>query len=218
MRSSSACGCCCSQAPRPRAMPVQRHHVGIVQVAQALHVEHHDLAQPRQLRPDFQRLVELLFVLDEQHHGAGVFAQVLDLARCVGRVDAIGHTGAAHDGQVGQDPFDQGVGQDGRTFTTLKPQAQEPAADLAHRLGGLVPGPAVPDAEVFLAQPDLGAARCDCVPEQLGHGFARHLQRGVGLVMRQRPEVAHDVISTSSSSSSAGPRAHRSLSCRGRTP
>ena len=49
-----------------RAQRVEAHHLRIVELAQAVHVEHDDLAQLRQPRAHFQHLVELLVVLDEQ--------------------------------------------------------------------------------------------------------------------------------------------------------
>ena len=48
------------------AQRVEADHLRIVEVAQAVHVEHDDLAQVRQPRAHLQRLVELLVVLDEQ--------------------------------------------------------------------------------------------------------------------------------------------------------
>ncbi len=53
-----------------RAQSLEAHDLRIVEVAQALHIEHDDLAQPRQPLTHFERLVELLVVLDEQVHDA----------------------------------------------------------------------------------------------------------------------------------------------------
>ena len=73
------------------AQGVQADDVRVVQGAQALHVEHHNLAQERQLGAHFERLVQLLVVFDKQHRGARVFAQVVHLAAGVGGVNAVGH-------------------------------------------------------------------------------------------------------------------------------
>ena len=57
-----------------RTQALEAEHVGVVQVAQALHVEHHDLLQAWQLPADFQRLVQLFVVFHEQQAGARVVA------------------------------------------------------------------------------------------------------------------------------------------------
>ena len=53
-----------------RAQGVQADHTRVVQIAQAFHVKHHDLAQPRQLRANLKSLVELFVVFHKQHRGA----------------------------------------------------------------------------------------------------------------------------------------------------
>jgi hypothetical protein len=159
----------------------QAENTGVVQLVQAFHVEHDDLAQHRQLLAHLERLVELLVVFDEQHRGARVLAQVVHLAGRIGGVDAIGDTAAAEHRQVGQHPLDHGVGQDRGRLLRLEAQAHEAAGDLAHGLGGLLPGPAAPDAELFLAHPHVGSALLDGVPEHRRDGVARHHEVGAGL-------------------------------------
>ena len=155
------------------AQGVQANDVGVIQPAQAFHVDHHDLAQERQALTHFQGLVELFVVFDKQQACGRVFAQVLHLAGRVGGVDAIGDTAAGQHGQVAQHPFNGGVGQDGRAFTRGETQRHQPARNFPHRIGGLVPGPALPDAHVLLAHPHLGPALGHRVPEHRGHGVAR---------------------------------------------
>ena len=109
----------------------------------------------------FERLVELLVVLDEQHGGARVFAQVLRLRRRIGRIDAVGDAAARQHRQIGQHPFDHGVGQDRcASRPRSKPSAIRPCAISRTACGGLVPAPAAPDAEFLLAHPHAIAARC----------------------------------------------------------
>ena len=194
--------------PPDGAQGVQADDAGIIQVAQTLHVEHHDLAQSWQLGADLQRLVQLFIVLDEQHGGAGVFAEVAHLRGRVGRVNAVGNAPCRQHGQVGTDPLDHGVGQDGSAVALGKTQAQQAPCDFAHRVAGLGPGPASPQAQVFLPHPDLGAALGDTIPEQGGYGFTGQDDVVARLTRRGIPELSHSVsISRSSFSSSAALRA-----------
>ena len=84
---------------------------GSSKAAQAFHVEHDHAPHLRQPVGDLQVLVELLVVLDEQHHAARVAAQVFDLRRRIGGVDAVAHAAHRLNGQVAPDPFAAGVGQ-----------------------------------------------------------------------------------------------------------
>ena len=153
------------------AQIIQRQDVGIVQPTQAFHVQHHHLAQLGQLVTHFQRLVQLFVVLHKQDGGGRVFTQVMHLASGVGGVNAVGDTGAAQDGQVAKNPIDHGVGQDGGTVTRLQTQAQQATANFADVLGGLVPGPTLPNAQFFLTHPDFVATFGNSVPENLRDGF-----------------------------------------------
>ncbi len=200
------------------AQTVQADDAGVIQVTQAFHVEHDDLAQQRQARAYFECLVELLVVFDEQYRGARVFAQVMHLVGCVGRINAVGDAASAQDGQVCQHPFDDGVGQNCRSFTGLKLQRQQAAGDFAHCGRGFVPVPAAPDPQVFLAHPDQRATLLDAIPEDLRNRVSVQHTRGAGLDMAQVPDLLHCAISSSSSSSSAALRAGLLPSCRGRTP
>ena len=150
---------------------IQRQDVGIVQTTQAFHVQYHHLAQLGQLVTHFQRLVQLFVVFHKQDGGGRVFAQIMHLAGGVGGVNAVGDAGAAQDGQVAKNPIDDSVGQDGRTVTRLQTQAQQAAANFADVLGGLVPGPTLPNAQFFLTHPDFVATFGNSVPENLRDGF-----------------------------------------------
>ena len=186
----------------------QPHDHGIVQAAQAFGVEDHDLAQQGQAIAYLEHLVELLIVLDEQHHRARVFAQVLHLGCGVGRVDAIGHGAAAEHGQIGHQPVAVGVGQDGGHLPVLQAQMQQTAGDLAHRLADLLPGLRLPDAQLFLAQPHLRAALAHRVEKQRAQrrAFEHHARFGLDLI--GLPEV-HAITASFSFSSSAARRARR---------
>ena len=75
-----------------------------------------------------------------------------------------------------------------RCRLSAKPRLIKPTGDFTHGVGGLVPGPTAPQAQMLLAQPDIGAALLHGVPEHGGHGFARHHDVGVGLNAAQVPE------------------------------
>ncbi len=148
-----------------RAQRLERHHLGVVEVAQAVHVEDDDLAQLRQALAHFQDLVELLLVLHEHDHRSRIGEQVLGLRRRVGRIDAVGDAGGAENAEVGVHPLAVGVGLDRGHLARLKAQRHEPHADFARHLAQLGPGHRAPDAEVLLAQDHLRAARLHAVPE-----------------------------------------------------
>jgi hypothetical protein len=193
------------------AQVLQARHHRVGEVGEALHVEHDDPGQQRQVRAHLERLVELLVVLDEEHARLRVGTQVCHLLGRVGGVDAVGHAAGALHREVDEHPFDDRAGEDGGALPRLESERREPHGDLAHRGAGLVPGPAAPDAEHLLAQPDALAPLRHRVPEHLRHRVARHDDP---LVRRRRleiPEVAHDgsFTSTSSSSSSGARRARR---------
>ena len=181
---------------------------GIVQAAQPLGVKDHDLAQQRQTLAHLQHLVELLVVFDEQYHRARVFAKVLHLGGGVGRVDAIGHRAAAEHGQIGHEPVAVGVGQNGGHLAVLQAQMQQAASDFTHRLPHLQPGLGLPDPQLFLPQPHLGAALAHRIEEQLAQrgAFEHHARLGPDLI--GLPEV-HAITASSSFSSSAARRARR---------
>ncbi|MDT4863862.1 hypothetical protein FQZ97_985880 [compost metagenome] len=173
------------------AQGVEADHLRVVQIAQAFHVEHHDLLQSGQPLAHLQGLVELFVVFHEQHRGARVFAEELHLLSRVGGVDAIGHTARAQHGQIGQHPFHGGVGEHGCRLVRRKAQRHQPVGDLAHRFGGLVPGPAAPDAELLLPHPHVGTAPLHRVPEHRGNGVTGQHNLGLRLDVRQIPEVTH---------------------------
>ncbi len=196
----------------------QVDHAGIGEIAQALHVHDDDLAQPRQHLAHLERLVELLLVLDEQHAGARVLAEVVRLRGRIGRVDAVADAAAGEDGEIGQHPLDARIGEDGGALARREAEAHQAVGDLAHRLAGLRPAPLPPQAEFLLAQEDLGPALRHAVPEQRRHRLARQHDLGAGLQRIELPQVRHALTSRSSSSSSAARRARRIPSCRDRTP
>ena len=90
----------------------ERHHHRIGKAAEAFHVEHDDRLQGRTARAAGQDLVELLFVLGEDHPRAGIIDEVFDLDRRIGRIDAGRNAAGAQDAHVGIHPFRHRVGDD----------------------------------------------------------------------------------------------------------
>jgi hypothetical protein len=202
------------------AQRVQAHHARVLEIAQALHVEHDDLVQEGQAAAHRQHLVELLFVFDEQHPGVRIGAQVHHLDRRVGRIDAVRDAAGAEHREVGEHPFDDGVRQDRRAVVRLEAERDQAVADLADGLRRLGPAPAAPQAELLLAHEDGVAALGDGVEEHRRNRLAVDDDLARRLDVVEVPEIAHVglVSARSSSFSSAARRARRLPSCRGRTP
>ena len=177
------CGFC------PRHGPTDHH--GVLQIAQPPHVKHHDVAQTRKLVAHRQSFIELLVVFHKQDHGVRVLAQVLDLARSVGGVDAIGHGTTTQDGQVAQHPFAAGVGQNGTAVMGLHTQTEQSVAQGLHPIAAFAPSPTAPNAQLFLPQPHFVCALFDRVPKQGGYRFAGQDRVWSALQMMKVPQVAH---------------------------
>ena len=158
--------------PAQPAQRFQADHVGVLEATQALHVKHDDLLQARQMRTRCQCFIELFVVFDKQQASGRVLAQVLQLRSCVSGVNAVGDACAGQHGQVGPDPFHGCISQDRSAFAALKAQTEQAACDLANRHSGLVPGPAAPQTQVLLPQPDFGPPLFDSVPEHSGNSLA----------------------------------------------
>ena len=171
------------------AQGVEREHLRVAEVAQALGVEDDDLLQPRQALAHREHLVELLVVLDEDHLGARVRAQVLDLGGGVGRVDAVRDAARRQHGEIGEHPFDDRVGEDRGGVAGREAQGEQAVADLAHRGRGARPGPFAPEAELLLPHEDAIGALRRRVPEDGRDRLARHDDAGPGLQLVDVPEV-----------------------------
>src|SRR5437773_782068 len=82
----------------------------VIEIAQPLHPEDHDVPQRRQRR--IQHLVELLVVLHEEHAHVGFLGQGLHLACRIARMQPT-HDGASRlRAHVGKDPVPAGVRED----------------------------------------------------------------------------------------------------------
>ena len=95
---------------------LEANHLGVIQVAQALHVEHHDMAQVGQAGARLKGFVELFVILNKQHARIRVGTQVGHLLSGIGRVDTAAHATTAKDRQISEYPIGIGVGQDGYTL------------------------------------------------------------------------------------------------------
>ena len=199
--------------PAELAKRVEREDALILEVAQPLGIEDDDRLQLRQPLAHGECLVQLLVVLDEEDLGARVGAEILDLRRCVGRVDAVRDAAAGKDRQVHEDPVDDRVGEDRRAVAARESERQQAVADLAHGLGRPRPRPFPPETELLLAHQDAPRAPGGTVPEQVGHGLAGADDVGAGLQPMGVPEVhaIGSVVSATSSSSSSGARRVRRL-------
>src|SRR5262249_13254506 len=78
-----------------RAELVERHHHGVGKTAQAFHIEYDNLLQRRAAHAAGEHLVELFFVFDEDHPGAGIIDEIFDLPRRIRRIDPRGDAARA---------------------------------------------------------------------------------------------------------------------------
>ena len=125
--------------------------MGVIQVAQALHVEHHDMAQVGQAGARLKGFVELFVILNKQHARIRVGTQVGHLFSGIGRVDTAAHATTAKDRQISEYPIGIGVGQDGYTLFGLETQSKQAMTNRCDFVGHFRPCPAVPDTQLFLA-------------------------------------------------------------------
>ena len=137
----------------------ERHHHRIGEAREALHVEYDDALQGRAARAAAQNLVELLFVLDEDHLGAEIVDEIFDLRRRVGRIDARRHAAGAEDAHVGMDPFGHRIRHDGGDVAGLKADRMQRVGDVPGDRQPLAPGRRLPDAELLFADRRPVAAR-----------------------------------------------------------
>ncbi len=124
----------------------------VAQVAQRLHVEHHDAAQRRALGADFQRLVELLLVLHEQHRRTAVVQHMRNLIRRAAGENANGHAARAENAEIGIGPFRAGFRQHGGAVPGREPDGGQTQADMARVIRKVRPGDFLPDAAILLSQ------------------------------------------------------------------
>jgi len=112
----------------------KRHHHRIDEAAQAFHVEDDNLAQGRTARAARQDLVELFFVLGEDHRGRGVVDEILDLDRGIGRIDSGGNAAGTQDAHIGEHPFRYRIGNDRGDVPRLEADGVQPVGDLLRYL------------------------------------------------------------------------------------
>ena len=129
---------------------VETDHSRIAELMQALHIEHDDLSQQRQSRTHLERLIELLFVLDEQIDRSRIGHQILDLARGVGRVDAGAHAPCPQNSEIRIQPFASRVRQHRDGFSRLEAESHQAKADCTRAVTELAPAGAAPDAQFLL--------------------------------------------------------------------
>ena len=122
---------------------------GVIEPFQTVHVEYNDQTQIRDPRFDFEELVELLVVLDEQRLQTGVGDNVLALGRRVGLVDAGDSPAQTLAGHVGVDPLLAVLGQNADPAAPAQPPGGKPASHRRDRLAVVVPAEAVPDAQML---------------------------------------------------------------------
>jgi hypothetical protein len=187
----------------------------VVQIAQAFHVEHDDLAQARQRA----RTSRALSSCSSSSTNSTVCASPRTgtaPGSGVGRVDAVAHAAAAGWPGRRQHPFDHRVlDRMARTLAALEAQAQQAGGDLAHRLAEF--------AQVQLRQMPYSFWRSHTIGPRLPPR-SRTSRDGVSRPARHAPWERVQRLAWGgphlqfSSSSSAARRARRFPSCRGRTP
>ena len=139
----------------------QRQHHRVVEAAQPLHVEHDDLLQRRAARAARQDLVELLFILGEDHPGRGIVDEIFDLGRGIGRIDSGRDAAGAENAHVGKDPFRDRVGDDRGDVAGPEADGVQGKGNVLGYLQPLPPTGRLPDAEfLFTDRRPVTARRC----------------------------------------------------------
>ena len=149
---------------------VEGHHLWIGEAVQPLDVEHDDLHEPGAARADFQDLVELLLVAGEEEAGAAVVDDVLDLARRIRGVDAVGHAAHRHRPQIRVQPLRPVLREDRHHVARPQAEGHQAEPDTPRALAIVAPGDGPPHAEVLLAHGHGVAALPDDVTEEPRQG------------------------------------------------
>ena len=159
----------------------ERHQLRLAVMPQALHVDANDGLQRRQaviVGDGVKHLVGLLLVAGNDHARAGVADDILQLDPGIGRIDAdrdrADHLGA----EIGVKPFRRILAGDGDAVAGFEAERQQAERDGTRGLVIMVPGIAIPDAEILLAQRELVAMQFGALSKQLRNGDRGILQRG----------------------------------------
>ena len=149
---------------------LERHHLIVAEVVEAVHVEHEDLHELGTAGPHLEDLIELLLVLRKEEAGAAVVDDVLDLPRRVGGVDAVGDPAARDGAEIGVEPLRAVVGHDGHHVARTQPESDQPEGDVADPFAVLAPGDGAPDAQGLLAHGHLLPTLLHYLAKEPGQG------------------------------------------------
>ena len=163
------------------AQPVVGQQLRLFVVAQAARIVEEDVLELRILRQDIEQLVDLFLVFDD---GKFDLAVVEDEKHLLGdRVLVHRHRYAAEALRCGKRPIQARaiVTDEGEVHAAPEPLRGQAAGKRAHLVGYLGPGPALPDAEIFLAD-GSAVALLPCMPQQkLGKGVSAPVADGFRL-------------------------------------
>ncbi len=167
---------------------VQEHHHGVLEITQALAVEHDHFLQGGHLVAHGQVLVELLVVLHEQEGGAAVVDQVGELLGAVGGVDTVTDAAGAGDTQIAIQPLLVVLAEDGNRLAAFQAQRQQCHADGAGVFVIVEPAVALPDAQILFAVGDALAPFQALLAPEFDHGVAtvEKGRSGIGCSHHQR--------------------------------
>ena len=159
---------------------LERHDARVAVAPQPAHVRDDDVPHERQRPADLQDLVHLLLVLADDDGRLGVRDDVLHLRRRARRVDADPDGGRAHRGELRPDPLAAVLREDRDLVAALHPERDEAEAEAPDVAEVVLPGDALPDAELLLAQRDrarrLGGAQAEELRERVRHESHRFLR------------------------------------------
>ena len=161
-------GCSARALAPERDELVERHHLRVGEAAQALHVEHDDLAAGRGVRSRTARILSSCSSSSTNRIlGVAVVDEILDLGRRVGRVDA-GRDARRRTGRPGRRTATPCCCRRGwRRARPAAARARSAPCRWPWRASPYSrPGVGLPDAAVLLAHGDLVAARLHAMPEQ----------------------------------------------------
>ncbi len=147
---------------------------GIAVTPEAAHVGDDDVLHARQVGGHFQDLVDLLLVLADDEGGLRVLHHVPDLGGGTGRVDADADRRRRHRAQLGVDPLAAVLGEDRDLVALGEAERREPEAEIAHVTEVLLPGYALPDSVILLAQRDRLRRLARPLAQELGQRVKGH--------------------------------------------
>jgi hypothetical protein len=160
------------------AQRFERHQLLLAIVPQALHVDADDRLERGQriIGHGVEHLVGLLLIAGHHDPSAAMPNDILQLNPRIGRIDADRDCADHLDTEVGVKPFRRILARDGDAVARLDSERHQAERDQARRRVIVVPGIALPDPVLLLAQREPLAMEPGPLAQQLRNGDRGVLQ------------------------------------------